>query len=312
MVPSNLPIPESRGHSADARNSSEEDEMEGDVGRDSAGDDEDTGVEDTEDWTPSPSRRREKTAPIVPEFEDQEALDAHISRIQAQFNKKEISGKKAGKRKLEKGKLEIKGGKAKVEAGTMKVETGTMEARGDAMIKVEGGAPPTTKASSIQQKALKRTKGLAHTNYKLVEVGEEDKTSEEVPGPSNAVVKTPTAAEAFARSGVVDKYYPPFQLRYCEKPIGTVGKAPPKGYNIEHVAGMIHGEYLVMLTLTEVTLMETPGIKMRETIMHQKSRSLVETVKLKLAARRPEFKIFEDDGYWILEAFILLALKYIC
>ncbi|KEP45145.1 hypothetical protein V565_311540, partial [Rhizoctonia solani 123E] len=145
-----------------SRNSSEEDEMEGDVGRDSAGDDEDTGVEDTEDWTPSPSRRREKTAPIVPEFEDQEALDAHISRIQAQFNKKEISGKKAGKRKLEKGKLEIKGGKAEVEAGTMKVETGTMEARDGAMIKVEGGAPPTTKASSIQQKALKRTKG-AHS-----------------------------------------------------------------------------------------------------------------------------------------------------
>ncbi|KDN33943.1 hypothetical protein RSAG8_12968, partial [Rhizoctonia solani AG-8 WAC10335] len=113
-------------------NLSEKDEMEGDMERDSEGDKEDTGVEDTEDRTPSPPRRRKKTAPT------------------------------GGKLKVEKGKLEVEDGKVEIGFGPMKVETGTMEAGDGTMIKVEGGGPPTTKASGIQQKALKRTKG-AHS-----------------------------------------------------------------------------------------------------------------------------------------------------
>ncbi|KDN34093.1 hypothetical protein RSAG8_12819, partial [Rhizoctonia solani AG-8 WAC10335] len=136
--------------------------MEGDMERDSEGDKEDTGMEDTEDRTPSPPRRRKKTVPTVPEFEDQDALDAHISRIQARFNMKKLSIKKGGKLKVEKGKLEVEDGKVEIGFGPMKVETGTMEAGDGTMIKVEGGGPPTMKASGIQQKALKRTKG-AHS-----------------------------------------------------------------------------------------------------------------------------------------------------
>ncbi|EUC57667.1 hypothetical protein RSOL_228300, partial [Rhizoctonia solani AG-3 Rhs1AP] len=134
-------------------NSSGNDEMEGDVGSGSEGDEEDTGAEDGQDRTLSPPPLRRKM-PVVPKFKDQDALDAHIARIQAHFNKKKLLGRKGGEPKVEKGK-------PKVETGLMKAESGTVETEGGEM-KAEGESQPTTQANGAKQKALRRTKG-AHS-----------------------------------------------------------------------------------------------------------------------------------------------------
>ncbi|KAF8686781.1 hypothetical protein RHS04_00001 [Rhizoctonia solani] len=76
-----------------------------------------------------------------------------------------------------------------------------------------------------------------------------------------------------------------------------------------HVLGMIQEEYNVMAQLTTHVLQETPGINMQVTITKQPSRRAVEAVKEKLARKRPEWRVFQDDNYWPLECFIYKALK---
>ncbi|KAF8753026.1 hypothetical protein RHS01_07455 [Rhizoctonia solani] len=135
---------------------------------------------------------------------------------------------------------------------------------------------------------------LAGTNYKLVLIEDKDEPSPGLEG-TTAPNQPSTGPD-----------YVPFKIKYCQRPSGTVGKGD---FNLMHVLGMIQEEYNVMAQLTTHVLQETPGINMQVTITKQPSRRAVEAVKEKLARKRPEWHVFQDDDYWPLECFIYKALK---
>ncbi|KAG8726392.1 hypothetical protein FRC11_000232, partial [Ceratobasidium sp. 423] len=157
-----------------------------------------------------------------------------------------------------------------------------------------------------QQRVLKPevveriAKGLIGTNFKLVPVGDSGSGAGARAEPSNEV--TPDQPSP-------DQDYYPFPIKYVERPPGTPGKAPPRGFHTGDVLGLTRSAYALLMEIVDTTLKETPGIDMRRTITNQKTKSAVTDAKLKLVARIPVFRVYEDDGYWPLDCLIFAALK---
>ncbi|EUC67574.1 hydrolase of sodium-potassium ATPase alpha subunit, putative, partial [Rhizoctonia solani AG-3 Rhs1AP] len=155
-----------------------------------------------------------------------------------------------------------------------------------------------------QSSVEKLTEKLAGTNYKLVRIDEHGG----VTGPSSATHVGTTSSSA-PNSRAPLREYPPFELKYREKPFGTAGKAPPKGYNLQEASGLSNDHHRILGTLVEAELRGTPGINMRATIDNQPSQILVENVILSFAKKYDEFKMYEDDGHWLLKAYVYTVLK---
>ncbi|KAG8686667.1 hypothetical protein FRC11_008579, partial [Ceratobasidium sp. 423] len=148
----------------------------------------------------------------------------------------------------------------------------------------------------INPKVLKQiTNHLVGSNYRLVQV---EDLGEAGSGPKNGAEPNQPFPD-----------HHPFLVKYIERPYGTHGKRPPKGFHTGDVLGLSCDKFAVLVRITDTALRETQGINMLRTIRNQHPRTLINTVKQKLIKRMPTFHMYEPNGYWPIDCLLLATLK---